>query len=102
MINKSKASFAFSILPPPIDALRSRKKMYYPFALSTFVSIFMSALEALYASSTLRWQNFGIKESIAVDPESVLPTTKLGNSASFVVKLNTNPVFSKVSSEIVN
>ena len=102
MINKIKVSFAFSILSPPMDPLRSRKNIYYPFALSTFISNFLPAIEALYASSTLRWQNFGTKESIAVDPESVFPRTKLGNSISFVVKLNTNPLLSLVYSEIVN
>ena len=74
-----KASFAFSILFPPIEPLLSSRKIYYPFAFSMSVSTFLPATEALYASSMLRLQNLGMKESIAVDPASVLPKTELGS-----------------------
>ena len=78
-MKRIKAYFAFSILLPPIDPLLSNRKMYYPFAFSISVSTFFPATEALYASSMLRLQNLGMKESIAVDPASVLPKTELGS-----------------------
>ena len=47
LINKTSASFAFYILLPPIDPLRSNKKMYSPFAESISPSRVLPSIDAL-------------------------------------------------------
>jgi len=76
-----------------MEPLLSNKKMYYPLALSISVSKFFPATEALYASSMPKSQNLGIKDSIAVEPTSVLPKTELGSWKSSVVKVNVKSLF---------
>ena len=50
----------------------------------------------------LRLQNLGMKESMAVEPASVLPKTELGSSKSSVVKLKVKSLFGTHDSVIVN
>ena len=73
--NKIKADFAFVILDPPIEPLRSKKKIYSPFAALISVYNYFLANEAFIASSTFSSQNLGMKESITVELTSVLPRT---------------------------
>ena len=84
-MNKIRACFAFSILLPSIDPLRSSKKIYYPRALSISVSYGLPVTEALYASSSFKVQNLGINEIAAVELRSVRPRIYEGSSKSSVV-----------------
>jgi hypothetical protein len=74
-MNRIKADFAFYIDEPVIEPLLSSRKMYYPLALSMSVSIYLPSTEALYASSRLNSQNFGMNDNIADDPASLLLRT---------------------------
>ena len=73
-----KAYLAFSIFSPYIDPLLSSRKIYYPLASFTSVSVFFPFNEALRASSRLRWENLGINDRTAVEAASVFPKAKLG------------------------
>jgi hypothetical protein len=68
-----RASLALVIREPPIDPLRSNKKMYYPLAESISVSKLSAFIASFFASYKLRLQNLGIKDTITVEPLSVLP-----------------------------
>jgi len=61
------------MLEPLIDPLRSSKKMYSPLTESMSVYKAEDFRAAILESSRLRLQNLGMKETITVELESVLP-----------------------------
>ena len=71
--NKIRNFLAFYILVPFMDPLRSSRKMYSPLTASMSVYNTEDFSAATLESSRLRLQNLGMKETITVELESVLP-----------------------------
>jgi len=72
--NKIKAYFAFLMGVPPIDPLLSKRKKYSPLAESILVSKLSAFNASFFASYRFNEQNFGINDTITVEPLSVLPS----------------------------
>jgi len=75
---KDRAYFALSIRTFPIEPLLSRRKMYYPLALSISHSKSFPSSCILTASLICRLQHFGIKDTAAQKLMSVRPRIAVG------------------------